>query len=62
VTCREYRTSVAAELDGEQPGSSLDQREAHAARCPECATEARRLLALPHPLARFLLKPWASAH
>lgn len=56
MTCREYRASVAAELDGERPVLSLEQREAHAARCPECATEGRRLLAL-----RRALQAWPDA-
>jgi predicted anti-sigma-YlaC factor YlaD len=50
VRCTEYRAAVAAELDGEQPGLTVEQRQAHAARCPECAAEARRLMALRRTL------------
>jgi anti-sigma factor RsiW len=56
VTCRKYRASVAAELDGERPGLSVEQRKAHARRCPECAAEQRRLLAL-----RGTLQTWPEA-
>jgi hypothetical protein len=50
VRCSEYRAAVAAELDGEQPGVSVERRQAHAARCPECAAEAGRLMALRRTL------------
>lgn len=50
MRCTEYRAAVAAELDGEQPGLTAEQRQAHAACCPECAAEERRLLALRRTL------------
>jgi hypothetical protein len=56
VTCRKYRASVAAGLDGERPGLSDAQRAAHASRCPECAAEERRLLGL-----RSTLQAWPDA-